>query len=346
MTTVYTYPTSATLREIAQDKMPRLIQNRPIFDLLPVRDDDAYVLMWEQLDNYQGLQQARGLGGKAPRVARTGMKRYTQLPGVYGEYESIDEVELTQRRQIGTFATPTDISDLVMMKQDKLLQRRLDRIEWIGWNLLCNGIFTVLGPNGLLIHQDMFAMQSYTSSVPWSTPATATPLADARALKLLHRGHSVSFGADSTEYMNQTTFNQMISNTNPADLYGRRTTGLATYENMQQVNTLLQGDDLPKISIYDEGYLSDGQDGNTAGTFQLYIPTGISVVAGRRPAGQTVGEYRMTRNVNNASMGPGPYMKVIDNVERDVPREIAVHDGHNGGPVIFFPSAIVVKNVS
>jgi hypothetical protein len=49
----------------------------------------------------------------------------------------------------------------------------------------------------------------------------------------------------------------------------------------------------------------------------------------------------MTRNVNNANSAPGPYTKVIDRGELQVPRTIEVHDGHNGGPAIFYPSAVI-----
>jgi hypothetical protein len=38
-------------------------------------------------------------------------------------------------------------------------------------------------------------------------------------------------------------------------------------------------------------------------------------------------------------------MKVIDNGDRQVPREVQVHDGFNGGPAIKFPSAVVRMNV-
>ena len=42
---------------------------------------------------------------------------------------------------------------------------------------------------------------------------------------------------------------------------------------------------------------------------------------------------------------PGAYQKIIDKGEDAVPREVEVHDGHNGGAVLYFPSAMVVMNV-
>ena len=337
----FTFPTSAELIEIAQEKMPRLVQDRPVFKIFPIRNVDSHELVWEQRDNYQGLQQVRGLEGAFSRVKKTGVKRYKMDPGVYGEYEPIEETELTVRRQIGTFGTPVAIDDLVMPIQDKLLLRRLDRIEYIIWVLLLTGTFAIADGTGIIKHTDSFTLQTYAALVPWSTYGTATPLADLRAVQLKHRGYSVSFGADAEMWVNLKTANNLLLNTNAADLYGRRTAGLGTFNNLEQINQLLAGENLPKIVIYDEGYISDGFDGNTAGTFVPFIADGSGVVIGKRPAGQTVGEYRMTRNANNPDMAPGPVMRVIDRGETVLPRSIEVYDGHNGGPALFFGSAIV-----
>src|SRR5581483_8660457 len=148
------YPTNAELQQAAQDKLPNLMANRPIFDILPIVEKDDDLLIWEQKDNYTGLQQVRGINGDAARVKRTGGKRFIMEPGYYGEFELIDEKELTRRRAFGQFGGSVDIEDLVMESQDKLLGRRLDRIEYIGWQLVQNGTFSVSGPNGTVLHTD------------------------------------------------------------------------------------------------------------------------------------------------------------------------------------------------
>jgi len=333
----FVFPTSAELTEIAQEKMPRLEQDRPIFRLLPTQEADAPLLMWEQRDNYRGLQQLRGLDGAPHHVQRVGLSRYQMQPGYYGEFINLDETELTLRRQTGTFGTPVDITTLVLEAQDQLLQRRLDRIELIGWTVL-QGTFSVAGLNGI-VHTDAYSVQTYNATT-WATAATATPLADFRAVQLLSRGRSVNFGRGATAFMNRGTANALLGNTNDADLYGKRTSGLANLLSMAELNQLEAKEDLPALEVYDEGYLDD------AGVFQLFIPNGTVIVTGQRPAGQVMGEYRFTRNVNNPDMRPGPYMKVIDRGETQVPRRVEIHDGHNGGPVLFFPGAIVVMDVS
>lgn len=334
------YPTSTELQEIAQTKIPRLTADRPIFQILPTRNTDAYLVEWEQKDNYRGLQALRGLDGAPSHVAAVGGKRYIMRPGEYGEYLTITESELTTRRQWGSFNAPIDITELVMEKQDQLLGRRLDRIEYIGWQVL-QGTFSISGRNGV-VHTDTYAVQTFDAaadSAAWSDPANSKPLQAFRKVQLLARGYSVNFGAAAIAYMNRATFNELIANTNDADLYGKRTAGLATVLSLSDINRILAGEDLPTIVVYDEGYIDD------SGTFQLFIPNDRVIVVGKRPAGQVLGEYLYVRNANNPGLAPGAYMKVIDHGETRVPRTIEIHDGHNGGPVIYFPSAVVVMSV-
>jgi hypothetical protein len=49
-----------------------------------------------------------------------------------------------------------------------------------------------------------------------------------------------------------------------------------------------------------------------------------------------------------SDMRPGPYMKVM-NLDESVgrlPQQIQVHDGFNGGPALWFPSATVRMDIS
>lgn len=337
--TDFIYPSSVQLTQIAQILEPRLQIGRVGFEIFPMRTVDAHLLQWEQMDNFIGLQQVRGLNGDPNRVKPVGMKRYMMEPGIYGEYGLIDEHELTVRRPMGDFTGQINITDLVLARQNQLLARRLDRVELIIWTLLTTGTFSV-ADGAATLHTDSYTFQSFDASVGWGTAATSTPLADLRAVQLKSRGYSVDFGSAAKAYMNRTTFNQLLSNTNASDLGGRKAAFGESINGPDGVNRVLAADDLPGIVIYDQGYL------DSTGTFQLFIPNGFIVVVGARPSGQVVGEYRMTRNANNPNLAPGAYMKVIDRGVDTVPRSIEVHDGHNGGPVIFFPSAIVVMDVT
>jgi hypothetical protein len=337
----YTYPNSAELDLIEQVYLPRLEENRPVFTFFPKRSVDFHILKWEQRDNYLGLAQIRGLNGEPPKVKRIGHKQYQMAPGVYGEHISIDELEMTSRRAIGTFGDVVSLDDLVTEAQEQLLQRELDRIESIIWTLLATGTFSVSGPTGAPVQTDTYSIQTLTAGVTWATVATATPIANFRAAQLLSRGYGVNFGAGSTAWMNRATANSLFGNTNAADLGGKKSQYGGSITGPDDINRILMAEDLPSVAVYDEGYLDD------SGTFQLFVPNNRVVLIGKRPNQQNVGEYLFTRNANNEGFAPGPYTVVQDTLADvgDIPRKLVVHRGHNGGPVIYFPSAVVAMTV-
>ncbi|MEQ1761554.1 MAG: major capsid protein [Pyrinomonadaceae bacterium] len=330
----FVFPTAAELSEIEQVKLPVLTMNDPLFTVMPIRTSENFIVMWEQKDNFTGLQGLRGLDGSPARVNAVGGKRYQMTPGVYGEFSAINEEELTIRRQYGSFATPIDISDLVVDRQDQLLSRRIDRIRQIGWSVL-QGSFAVSGLQGI-VHADAYPVSRYTASVVWATRATATPLQDFRNVQLLEEGRSASFGSNAKAFMNRRTFNDMVANLNANDLAGRRVTGLLSVLNLDEINRVLMGEGLPQAVIYNDGYLND------SGTWVPFIANNRVIVVGARSSGSTM-EYQMVRNATNPNMEPGAYTRVWDSAAEDgrPPRRIEVHDGHNGGPALHFPGDIV-----
>lgn len=338
----YQYPENRELQEVEQDLLPVLLLDDPIFEFMPIVEIDSHLLEWEQEDNYFGLQQLRGLDGQPGNVRAVGGKGYRAEPGVYGDFLTIDEEELTKRRQWGTFATPVNVTDLVRRRQDLLLSRRISRIRYVAWKLVTAGLFITQNRHGV-IHTDQYTMQTYNASA-WGTPTTATPLADFRGAQLLSRGHSVSFGASATAFMNRTTSNKLLANTNAADLGGKRTSGLANILSIAETNNVLGMEDLPQLRIFDDTYQDD------AGATQLFIPNDVVAIIGRRSSGARIMDYAMTRNANNPDSAPGAYVAVVDHATdgpaKQVPPTIEVHDGHNGGPRLYLPSSIIIMDVS
>lgn len=338
------FPTNEKLSDIAQEKLPALEADREIFKIFPIRNQDEWEYSWEQLDRFKGLQKIRGLNSEPTRVKQVGINRFQAKPGVYGEFQLLEEDQLARARSMGTFGKPIDLTELVLRAQDLLLQRRLDRIEAIGWLALTTNTFSVAAPSGAIMHTDTFNFRTFTSAVGWTTPATSTPLNDFRTVTLLHRGYSVSFDSSATAYMNRTTYYAYINNTNTNDLFGRRTMGLGTINNVTEINKLMQGDDLPMIKIYDNTYLDENENN------VLFIPDGKVVLVGKRPGNVPVGGYIMTRNISNPSFTPGAYTRVVDSASGEnnmnpIPRKIAIHDGHNGGPAVEYPSSVVIMTV-
>ena len=343
MPVTYVYPDSTTLRAIEQDLVPVIEQSDPVFnEIFPVENADTFKLEWEQLDNFYGLQAARGLDGQPSKVARLGSNRFETEPGIYGEFVDIEEQELVRRAAIAKFEGVIDIQDLVMQAQRQLLQRRFDRIRYIGWTLLTTGKFMVAAPNGGYEHRDQYALETITASPAFSSRTTATPFSFFLSLLTKGRGTSAKFGPDAKIYFNAVTIQNILLNSNAADRAGIRLDYGATLNKVDDINAILKGYGLPTIAVYDEGYLT----GSDASTFVPFIPDSVGVLIGKRTTGTPVGAYRMTINAHNGFQS-GAYTQVFNTYGSEAPgvAKLQVHDGHNGGPVLFFPKACKILSV-
>ncbi len=343
----FVYPTNMELTQIDQDFLPVLSQSNPIFELFPLKERDASVLKWEQRDNYLGLMQARGQQGEYPSIQSVAINAFELTPGRYGEHALIMGKEIEDRRGFGQVNAPIDVRDIVVERLEQTATRHFNLMSYICWTLITSGYYSIVGPNNAVVKRDAVIVQNFDSVVNggsyWSTASSSTPLADFRAVQLFHRGHSIAFNSSSTAWMNLKTKNYMLSNTNTADLFGRRNAGLETIEGVDALNTaVLMKDDLPKVTVYDEGY----KDSNNV--FQPFIPDGIVVLMGKRLNGAALGEFTFTRNADNGSSS-APLVKVVEKgttPNSPPPMAIEVYRGFNGGPRLFYGNAIVVMKVA
>lgn len=343
----FNYPTSAEVRAIEPELVRRNASGRVGLQLMPIRGVNAAKVRWTQRDNFGGLQKLRGMDGQPTRISRVGEKTYEYEPGVFGEFHDITETELTNRAgSVDVTSTPIDVSDLILEGDEILIGREMDRIESSIWAVLTTGTISIkiAGPNGTQVGwTETFAIQTYTAGVTWATYATATPLRNFQAVAQLAIGRSVNLGAGARAYMNSVTSNHMLNNANAADLSGRRTSGGGTFNSLAEVNSYLVANEAPQVVVLDDGYLDE------SAVFQKFIPDNVVTVIGQRTNGDRIGEYVKTRNAS-AGYRPESYRYVIDrangtNGEKRTPANIEVHRGHNGGPVIYYPGAIVKMNV-
>ena len=348
----FIYPTNASFSVIGQEKAPIMSQQMLGLEIMPLEDVNAAIVRWEQKDNYTGMQQLRGLNGAPASIRKIGAKVYSYEPGVFGEFDTLDEQELTQRAGSVVGNVPIDIADLVFSKQDYLLHRRFVRIESTIWTLLSTGTFTITAPNGS-VWSDTFLIQTSDAST-WGTVSTATPLADFRAVQALGPMRGANFGSGAMACMNRKTANYLLANTNPADLGGKRTLFGAPQVgalSIAQINQILTGEDLPQIRVYDEGYFADPVGSNPP-VWTRFIPDGKVVVKGVRLTGEKIGSFKVTRNLVNPNGAPGAYQIIMDKTatgpagQLQIPPKIEVHDGFNGGPALEFPGSVCVMDVS
>ena len=345
MATNWSYPEGSDLEEIAKITLDELQLNRnsPILAAFPSVSHEWDDIRWYQEDNATGLMNWRGLGGKPRAVQALGYQEYRATPGVYGDFMQVEEEELTRRSLLGSRGTrKVDVSDLVGRRLKQLLVRELNLREKICTDLLIGGVYSINNPDNAsaTIHTDSYTPQTFTASVPWSTVATATPLADLTQIALVPFGKSVDM-AGSTLWVNQVQMNYLLANRNANDIWGLRMAGGATMNGINDINAIFALRGLPTVKVYDGIYLAD--NATRLGSATRYIATGKGIVIGRRTDGAPIGEFAETYSlVNNSS---APYRKVKDKRFEDIPGTIEVHAGFTGGPIIKYPSAVVVCNL-
>lgn len=339
----YSFQTNSELTQVSQNLVQAATLDDPIFKIFPIRPRNASRLRWAIKDNYKGLMKLRGLGGEPTSIARVATNVYEDIPGVYGEFSTIDEIEM-MNRAAGIPADTSirvDVSDLVAESQEQLTIRQIQRMKQICWTLALTGTFSITLPTGGIGHTGSYTAQTVTVSPLWSTTATATPLKNLRDLQPTYGfGTSTVFNGMAVAWMNSATLNYALANTNAADYGGRRSPGGGTLNGLNGLNQILLEQGTPQINVWDDGYVDD------AGAFQLYIPTGKVLVVGKRPDGETPGEFQMTRNMMTNS--PTPYSFVNDRTRGDartVPPRIDIHQGWSGGPVVERGTQLVVMTV-
>src|SRR6478735_5152165 len=178
MAVTYSFQTNAALTQVSQNLIQAATLDDPIFKIFPIRSRNASRLRWTIKDNYKGLMKLRGLGGEPTSVQRVATNVYEDIPGVYGEFMTIDEIEMTNRAAgvPADFTVPIAVGDLVAESQEQLTLRQVQRMKQICWTLAITGTFSVALPQGGIGHTGSYTPQAANVSPLWSTTATATPL--------------------------------------------------------------------------------------------------------------------------------------------------------------------------
>lgn len=334
------YPTAAEIDRLQMDLLPRYTSNRLAFELLPFRNTEMPRIQLQTPDIFRGLQQWRGLD-KPTRHVGDNWNPFGSLrqidPTYWGEHDDVSEGFLTEAASLGSCPqTVIDLTEIVTQKQMRLLERRYNRIEFNIWQALIFGKYEALAANGQVMFSARYNIQQVSAGIPWSDYNSSAPMADFRCIQLRGRGTSAKFDTCARAYMNRVTANCLFKNMNPNDVGKAALTACCTFMSQDMINQQFAAQGLPQISIYDEGYVDE--DSN----FYPYIPDGYVAIIGCRPGNEPVGNYWYTRNAVGCSISSGPWMKLVDTCDREVPRRITIFDGHNGGPVINYPRQIVV----
>lgn len=334
------YPTNAEFRMLQQELMPRYTENRLGFQLMPFAESEFATIYFDRPDIFKGMQQWRGLkqGSKFVNEGRANPygQRCEVQPGYWGEFDRVEEDLLTRGAQFGTASSVFDLTEHMVRMDRNLLERQYNRIEFNIWRSLVFGEYVAYNMSGQVVFQAQYDIRTISPRIPWSDRDRSTPLRDFRFVRKFGRGTSADFGRGARYIMNQSTADCLFSNQNRNDIGKAGLSACCTFMGPDVVNAQFAAQGLGTVEVYDEGWVDEQRN------FNLYIPDGYVVIVGARPGGTPVGHYWYTRNAVGCGITTGPWQKVVDTCEREVPREISVHRGHNGGPAIEYPRSVVI----
>ena len=268
MAAVFTFRNRATMEKIARDLVLAMSDSNPIFQyVFPIKERTALKLRWEVDEDYRGLMKLRGLGGPPTPIETFGKNYFETDAAVFGEYATIDETEMAALSS----GIPDDVEINVSVNervdelQSTLMTRQENRMRMMAWKVATTGALAIpIGANGGIGYREGYTIPTYTVAIPWSTTATATPIANLQSLPMSYgRGTSNSFGRNAVILANSKTMSYFHLNRNSNDYAGKGYQNGAKIQDFGQYELLRQGLNLPQFIEWDGAYYDD------AGSFDL-----------------------------------------------------------------------------
>ena len=206
----------------------------------------------------------------------------------------------------------------------------ISSVEKNRWDALSGTV--THGNLGIVLDYNFAAARKPTAAVLWTNVATAVPIENIRAWKLLYRGSGYRA---KTLYMNQATYDMMVA-TDEVREYVAGTSSSVMLMTEGRVSRILE----INIVVYDEGYIDD------SGNFAPFIPDNRVVMVGEPSVGSSaIGEFTMGPSEYN-SLKPGMFVRLTHNEDGDPP-SFEVIGGYKGLPALYFDdgAAIVYATV-
>lgn len=294
---VFTFPRNRALDEVTQqvirDKSKLIGQT-----ILPFVEKDTQIVEWDEMDNEQGMTSVHTMGTDPKIASRPGSKTHRFAPIPHKEEEVIKENEMLNARALGTLGGVINLNDLVMERYNAGINKDWIRSEWEIWQTL-RGRLQI--NEGEVIIDETFPIQEFIPDVSYDNLEDATPLKDSNAIKLMFRNTGAT-AQGAKEYMTQASLNLFLENKNTDDIRAFNEGFRAITFDLAGLNKMNTSRGLPEIVPYDEGYE------DTSGNFHTFIPDGESIIVGKRPVGQMVGDYLLTATFHrrkNGQAAPG-----------------------------------------
>lgn len=204
-----------------------------------------------------------------------------------------------------------------LVERGQILQLRNERLtEKMRWEVLTTGKLDITYPSGaqLFIKYGIPSNHFPTVGTPWSTVATADPIADIRSW-------SNTLGASSGYYgvrlhMSSETYDYLVRNANVKS-YLTATNRSMLIPTKEDILTLLR--DGTDITIYDNGYRAEGvgSDRGVPNSLTRFLPSGKVLmtteysIEGQRTAETLDGQVLVANGYNSVAIRQGPQSEVL-----------------------------------
>ncbi|OLE52685.1 MAG: hypothetical protein AUG51_17080 [Acidobacteria bacterium 13_1_20CM_3_53_8] len=348
----FTFPTNVELDVVTQEyiiETDKFIGEQE----MPDTEFQTQKVRWDERDSERGMTAPHAMDSD-PRIdKRPGSKtrEYEAIP--FKESDLIKESELLRSRELGTLGGAINLDRIVTQTARARMDKTKLRAEWCRWQ--CLGGELEINENGVYVHET-FPVQTYEVATSWDNRDEAVPLRDANLVALKFPGTGAS-AEGAKEYLNRKMLNLLLENANPTDIAGFRSENFRTTTySLEDLNKILATRGLPILVPYDEGWIDKN------GVLQRFIPDGISIVVGKRPANQKVGGFGMTPSLHRTKNGlPAPgYFNFLEvngqpnmgSVTVDVAAlgqaanpNIKNTGGVYGGPFLWYARSVVVKTL-
>jgi hypothetical protein len=322
--------------------------------IMPFTPVMAQKVIWDVRDNERGMTAPHVLGTDPKVGTRQSSKLKEYDPIYFKETDPIREDELLRARALGTIAGVVDLHQLIGQVIRDREDKNFIRAESLRWQAAQGELH--INENGVVV-DEVFPVQHFYTLIDYDDLPNATPLKDDNAAALMFRGTGAS-AKGAVCYLNQTTLNWRLENTNDEDLRGYRNQNfLSVTFSLEELNKIQIARGLWTFELYDEGRI------NEDGDFETFIPDGVEIIFGKRPAGQLIMDVVMTPSMHRQTKEglPAPGMFTIVEVNgQPNPGVVEVSSaalgahknpvveitgGWYGGPRPRYPRSIIVKHV-
>lgn len=351
MSLIVTFPTNQELNQVVQafEVDPKEYIGK---EILPDNESMYQIVEWDERDADRGLTAPHVMGTDPKTDVRQGSKKHSYTPLCFKETDILKESEILRSRELGTLNGTLDMSrEVAKIAKDRFVKTE-GRKEKLRWDTLKGQIS--INENGVVV-EETFNVQGYSFTTGWDVLDDATPLRDLNAMKLLFRGTGAS-AQGAKLYVSQETANFLLENNNPDDLKGFQNSNFVRVGySVEDVNKILTARGLPEIVVYEGGYIAENGD------FKQFLETGDFVLVGKRPAGQSVGDWMSTPSLHNHKNGmPAPgYFSIIevngqpseqvgavsfDQLGSSKNPKVEITGGEYGGTRLIYPKSVISGN--